>query len=79
MQSKKLIKTITSTIIKDLNAILLNTEEEFNGHVNYLPGIMVHMAQSKVNNFLNEIGLNNIFIMVDCDSNSKLSLTILEE
>jgi len=66
-REKMTTKTIASKIITDLENILKQTEDEFESVKKFYPGVMIHLAQTRVNKFLEKNGLNSLFIIVDCD------------
>lgn len=71
-------KTVANSILQDLQTIIERTQNELQDKVGIFPGTMVAIAQSRVNSFLIECGLNKVYIIVDCNSNGKLTLETLE-
>lgn len=71
-------KTVANSILQDLQTIIERTQNDLQDKVGIFPGTMVAIAQSRVNSFLVECGLEKAYIMVDCDKNGNLTLDTLE-
>jgi len=71
-------KTIANSILQDLQTIIERTQNDLQDRVGIFPGTMVAIAQSRVNSFLIECGLNKAYIMVDCDKDGNLTLDTME-
>lgn len=67
-----------STIINKLQEIIADVQFEYSSNKNISYGIIIAIAQHRVNLYLSSIGINE-FIMVDCDHTGTLFLNTLEE